>query len=193
MYSFLKYKSFLEHYIKKDYIGVLLQNWNNSNRKYHTFNHLDNVIKYIEKNKIIYSEIEYSTLILTAFFHDAIYDPKNSINHENDSIRFFKEAYNHDNQIIKNKVIEIIECTKYREKPSDKLCELFWEADNEGFTKGFSYLLENEKMLRSEFLFIPKKIYKEKRINFLKSNMGLFSKKVDKDLKKLIKWVENKY
>ena len=190
---FLKYRSLLEKYIKPEGIKWIYFGWNTPNRKYHTVKHLEDVIDFIEENKIkISSLVEYETLLLAAFFHDVIYDAKKNDN-EDLSISFFEHYYNHEDKNVKRNVISLIETTKHRKIPRNPLEKLFWQADNEILTRKFYALKEYEKKIRTEFLFVPKKIYKEKRIEFLKSNLGLFSTKVDDNLYRLIDWVENKY
>jgi len=90
-------------------------------------------------------------------------------------------------------VCDLIEVTKHRTRPIGKLQKIFWDADNAGFKKGYKEILKNEKLIRKEFSFFPKKLYKESRIKFLNSCIGLFGVSADKDLKKLIEYVQKTY
>jgi len=194
MEIFQKYYNFLIQYIDSNKIYKLFLNWVNYKRKYHGLNHLKDILNYIEnKRYFILNHEEYAILILAAFFHDAIYDTKGLINNEEESKEFFKDSYIHTNEDIKNKVLELIECTKYRKEPKDRLSNFFWWADNYGFTQGFNKLKQNEKLIRVEFNHVPIEKYKDKRISFLKINLGLFNKKVDKDIRKLIDWIIKTY
>jgi len=194
MNPFKRYQKLLEHYLKESATDILINYWTQPERKYHDINHLNDVITYIEENgRNVSSTPQFDALILSGFFHDAVYDIRKPKNHEDDSIELFKELFIGEILPMKNKVIELIECTKHRKKPKDKLCRIFWNADNNGFTKGFSILIKNERRIKEENKHLPKKIYKEKRIKFLKSNLGLFNKIVDKNIEKNIKWVEKNY
>ena len=55
-------------------VNTLLSMWNESHRHYHTLNHLNDLIDQINENKSKYSGKEYEKLILTALFHDCVYD-----------------------------------------------------------------------------------------------------------------------
>jgi predicted metal-dependent HD superfamily phosphohydrolase len=194
MGPFKKFKKQLEQSVKPEKIKELEILWNNPKRFYHNISHLSQIISDIEKN-IWFSELqvfEKNALLLAAFFHDAIYDPKKKDN-EDQSIKFFKES-----NIIKDKefvdiVVRLIETTKYRKRPINKLAKIFWDADNSGFYKGYNVLLKNEKLIRKEFSWVSPEKYKEGRIKFLRSNLGLFGSYVDNDINKLIKYVEKTY
>ena len=47
--SFRRYQNLLTTYIDSRALPVLYNNWTSFRRHYHTLNHLDDVIKYIEK------------------------------------------------------------------------------------------------------------------------------------------------
>lgn len=104
----------------------------------------------------------------------------------------FIGSYKYNDYDLRNAVIAMIEATKYRKKPENKLVQLFWDADNNGFYGGLKTLIDNEHKIRSEFHHFPNDIYKNNRIKFIKSNLGLFNEKVDNDLKKLIEYINNK-
>ena len=91
------------------------------------------------------------------------------------------------------KVSKLIEITKYRKRPNNKLERIFWDADNAKFKDGYKTLLNIEMKIRKECSFLSPREYREHRIKFLKSNFGLFDSSVDKDLQKLIEYVENKW
>jgi len=193
MNPFEYYKETLEEYIKRDYIQYIERAWKEKHRVYHDVQHLMDVLKYIELNKGPLDKISTDILILAAFFHDVYYNPRDNKNNEDESIRRFLASYNHNNAYVEKAVVLIIEATKYRKRPNKKLSSFFWEADNNGFYKGFDELLKNEHKLRKEFYHVPKKRWKEGRIKFINSNFGLFNSDVDKDLRKLINWVKINY
>jgi predicted metal-dependent HD superfamily phosphohydrolase len=97
-----------------------------------------------------------------------------------------------DDNNIRNLVVAMIESTKHRKVPTNPVIRLFWEADNSIFFEGLNQ--DYEKLIREEFKHVPVKVYKKKRIEFLKSNIGLFKDaKVDEGLNDLIKYVGDKY
>jgi len=190
MDPFKQYLSILEKYLFPETLKYVELSWNEKHRKYHDINHLNTVLGYIERNKHRFDKKDYDALVLAAFFHDVYYNPKKIADNENESIKRFIASYNSKDIVIKNLVVDMIEATKYRKKPDNSLIKLFWEADNVIFYTGYDKLLKVEKLLRQEFSFVPTKMYKKKRIEFLNTNIGLFDQMVDKDLKKLIKYVE---
>ena len=194
MNVFLQFEDILTSYVKDRAIKELPIRWNENHRFYHVENHLISVIKNIELNSSFkYLNIyEKHALLLAAFFHDVIYDPKRQDN-EDKSIQYFKWSFKNNDPKMVNVVKDLIECTKYRKRPLDKLKRILWEADNAGFIQGYDILLKTEQLIRKEYSHVPAKIYKEKRIEFLESNLGLFNSSTDKDLNKLIAYVEKKY
>lgn len=194
MNPFIHFKKFLYENIKEEFISDLYNKWNASNRYYHNIDHLTDIIKNIEKDSFFefLNIYEKRALLLAAFFHDAIYEPR-KIDNEDSSIKYFKLAYKHqDDTKTINVVSDLIEITKYRKKPTEKLQKIFWDADNIGFVRGYDNLLKNESLIRKEFLYLPIIEYKEKRIKFLETCIGLFNKKVDKDINKLINFIKIK-
>jgi predicted metal-dependent HD superfamily phosphohydrolase len=193
MNPFSFYYNILKTYIRESFINSLYNLWDDPKRKYHNIDHLKNVLAYIEKNRnSITSYDRYISLILAAFFHDAWYDPKNNFN-EDKSIDLLFRNYTHLNKAILHEAIKLIETTKHRVIPSEKLSKLFWMADNEGFTKDFEHHKLIEQKIRSEFSHIGDKQYCEKRIEFLKTNIDLFDKKINENILKLIKYCEDIY
>jgi predicted metal-dependent HD superfamily phosphohydrolase len=189
MNPFKHFENILASYIKPDAIKILLFKWNEPTRFYHNTKHLTQIIKDIESNAW-FSELsvfEKHCLLVAAFFHDVIYDTKIKDN-EDKSIEFFKRSYKGNDPEFISTVTRLIEATKYRKRPINKLERIFWDADNSGFKKGYTQLLKNEKLIQQEWKWMPKEKFKEGKIEFLKSNFGLFGKSVDKDLEKLIEY-----
>lgn len=187
---FQKYHQLLKLYIRPHSIPILWKNWTDNNRHYHNIDHLNGVLHYIEKRRYRMNRREYDQLILAAFFHDAIYDSRNSKNHEEDSKKFFKESYIGEDPA--NLTIDAIDCTKYRKRPRKSLLKLFWNADNAGFRGPWKDFLNNEKAIRKEFSFLPEDKYIKNRISFLESNYGLFGPKGDTNIRRLIKHLQDK-
>lgn len=194
MNPFTQFDNILKKYIKENAIKELPIRWNEKHRFYHTQNHLVWVISNIESNSSFkfLNIYEKHALLLAAVFHDVIYDPKRQDN-EDKSIQLFKQSFKNDDPKMLNTVCDLIEVTKHRKRPFDRLEKIMWEADNAGFMRGYDILFKTEGLIRKEYSHVPAKLYKEKRIEFLKTNLGLFSSSTDKDLNKLITYIEKKY
>lgn len=185
------FNNILRIYVSEKCVSFYLPNlWADKRRFYHSTNHLIQILQDIEKDNSFkfLNAYEKEALLLAAFFHDAIYDPKKKDN-EDDSIRFFKSFYISKDAKMQHVVCNLIETTKHRKRPLGKLERIFWDADNAKFKEGYDALLEYEKLIQKEYSFLSKKEYKEKRIKFLESNLGLFNASVDKDIKKLIEYI----
>jgi len=182
------FHSILEIYVSPDSIKRLKALWNEKTRVYHDESHLRQIIFDIQ-NSVWFSELslaEKHTLLLSAFFHDSIYDPKKKDN-EDQSIKFFKKSYIGKDAVMVQKVSGLIEATKHRKRPMEKLQRIFWDADNAGFKKGYKVLLDNEKKIGKEYSYMTPIAYKESRIKFLKSCIGLFN---NNDIEKLIEYIK---
>lgn len=180
----LKYSKFLKEHINESSFKVLWANWNSSNRHYHNEKHLREVLNEIRKYSHRIPKMEYEQLIMAAFFHDAIYDPKSSLN-EDQSIRFFYKSLK-DLKRDWSLTESAIECTKKRRRPNQFLLRVFWEADNNIFLKGWSEYMEWEYSIRKEYLHVPEAKYKEGRTKFLQENLGIFGARADGHIKRLI-------
>jgi predicted metal-dependent HD superfamily phosphohydrolase len=188
---FVRYKNLLKEYIDERSIPVLYKNWISSYRSYHNLNHLKDIISKLEPWRHKLTQDEFEQLILAAFFHDAIYDPKKPGENEDKSIEFFRKAY-----IGKDKKFELvdkaIESTKERKRPKIGPLRIFWDADNAGFRGTWKNFLKNEKGIRKEYSYVAEKVYKENRIKFLNENLGVFGPKGDTNIMKLIKFLDDK-
>jgi len=194
MNPFKTFDNILKPYLTDKALKELPIRWSENHRYYHNTGHLIQIIHDIETN-MWFRELnahEKRALLLAAFFHDVIYDPKAKDN-EDQSINYFKNSFKiNDPKMIKT-VCDLIEVTKHRKRPFGKLQRIMWDADNSGFKKGYDVLLNNEKLIRKEYPFVSNKKYKEGRLEFLESCKGLFGELADKNLDKLIKFVEKTY
>ena len=194
MDPFKRFKLLLETCVSEKSVIFLEKLWAEKTRFYHNTTHLIQILKDIESN-IWFTELfpfEKKVLLLAAFFHDAIYDPKKKDN-EDQSINFFKASWIGHDEFVYKEVIKLIEVTKHRKRPVNRLAQIFWDADNAGFKGGYTTLLKNEKLIRKEYKFVPVAKYREARLKFIEENIGLFNSNVDKDLKKLAEFVEKTY
>jgi len=186
MNPFKTFNNILKIYINNKAIDQLPFRWSEKHRFYHNINHLIDILQNIE-NDINFKELstqDKHALCVASFMHDIIYDPKKKDN-ENKSIKYFINSYISKDKMMMNTICDLIEVTKYRKRPINKLQKIMWDADNAGFKRGYETLSKNEKLIAKE--------YKQKRIEFLTSNLGLFNSSVDKDLNKLIEYIKQNY
>ena len=193
MDPFVAFADILKEHIVDQVIEQLPHRWNESHRYYHNVNHLIDILQQIEKHAL-FDELnvyEKHVFAISSFFHDIIYDPKRNDN-EDKSIEFFKSSHKPGEPYFIKQVCNLIECTKYRKRPTKKLEKIFWEADNAGF-KSFEILNKNEQNIRKEYSYLSNKVYKENRIKFFESNLGVFESSIDKNIKKMINQVKKMY
>ena len=157
----------LEKWNIKCDINTVLSMWNESHRSYHNLNHLNDLISQINENKSNFSEKEYEKLMLTAVFHDVVYDPASQTNEE-DSAKFLMQcAVDKNNKDILD-VRKMILDTKTHESTTN-LSESFNNYDMNIVERDFDQLLDWEKGISEEFSVYPKAQYKEGRLKFLES------------------------
>ena len=187
---FRDYYNLLNKNIKKPAIIQLWNYWNESFRKYHNISHLSSILSYLYLHRSLFSYPQSEALILAAFFHDAIYDPKNPVDNVKKSIEFFKKSSLKSPPELS---LLAIRSTDFRKIPSNLFVKVFWEADNQIFKKPWKDYIKWEKAIRSEYSYFNDDIYKKNRINFLKTNFGLFGSNADIKIRDLINLVKNKY
>ena len=169
-------------------INTALAMWNESHRSYHNLNHLNYFISQINENKSNFSEKEYEKLILTAIFHDIVYDPSSSTNEAN-SAKFLMEcAVDKKNNDILD-VEKMILDTKSHTS-SNKLSEAFNSYDMNIVERTFEELLEWENGISEEFSVYTKEQYKEGRLKFLESLLDKYTHNTE-NLLQLIDYVKN--
>lgn len=178
----------LEKWNIKCDIKTILSMWNESHRSYHNLNHLNDLISQINENKSKYSEKEYDKLILTALFHDVVYDPTSQTNEE-DSANFLIECVvdktNSDILDIKQMILD----TKTHNSTTN-LSESFNNYDMNIVERDFDQLLEWENGISEEFSVYSKEEYKLGRLKFLESLLDKYTHNTE-NLLKLIDWVKN--
>jgi len=191
MNPFKIFENSLKTHISEKALKELPIRWSERTRYYHNVNHLISIIENIQKNpNFNYLSVrEKQALLLAAFFHDVIHDPKRNDN-EDRSIEYFKQSYIGGDPVMVELVTGLIEATKHRKRPVNNLKRIFWDADNAKFKAPYSEFLKIEKQLEKEYSFEPKNVYKEKRIKFLQQNKGIFGSKGDKNIEKLIEYIK---
>jgi predicted metal-dependent HD superfamily phosphohydrolase len=169
-------------------VNTLLSMWNESHRHYHNLNHLNDLIDQINENKDKFSEKEYEKLILTALFHDCVYDPMKSDNEEK-SADFFIECCSDKSNGDVLEVKQMILDTKTHQSTTN-LSESFNRYDMSIVERDFDQLLEWERGISEEFSVYGKEVYKNGRLKFLESLMDNYPNNTE-NLLKLIEWVKN--
>lgn len=156
-------------------------------RYYHTYNHVLEIIHYIFEDHDINGH-DTMILLLTALYHDIVYDPKSNTNEEN-SANLFKEHF--ERRLVKeemNEVIQIILETKTH-KATNKLSKIFCRADLDILYRPLSEQIIYEDQIFKEFQFYDWIDYKNGRIkvlNELNNNID------DIDLYPLIEYVKSR-
>ena len=178
----------LEKWGIKCHINTILSMWNESHRSYHNLNHLNDLISQINENKSKYSEKEYEKLILTALFHDVVYDPASQTNEEDSANFLIKCAVDKKNSDILD-VKQMILDTKTHNSTTN-LSESFNKYDMNIVERDFDQLLEWEKGISEEYSIYSKEEYKEGRLKFLESLLDKYTHNTE-NLLKLVEWVKN--
>jgi predicted metal-dependent HD superfamily phosphohydrolase len=170
-------------------VNTLLAMWNESHRAYHTLNHLNDLIDQINENKSKFSEKEYDKLILTALFHDCVYDPMKNDNEEKSADFFIECCVDKSNKDVLE-VRQMILDTKTHEATTN-LSESFNQYDMSIVERDFDQLLEWENGIREEYKAYGEQ-YKEGRLKFLESLLDKYPQNTE-NLLKLVDWVKENY
>lgn len=189
-----KHKDIIVKQSSLDVFNDIIKRWNEPHRFYHNIEHLTFILSEIEnlyQNKVI-SESEYRALIVVAFYHDVIYNPRENNNEEKSVEYFVNNNKNGFTSFSSTVVSDIIMETKNRNKPTEKLAEIFWNIDNRIITQPISNLIEYEHKIFKEYQWVAYDKYKEGRIDFLNSCVGLFDEKTDENIYQLINYVNDR-
>lgn len=149
-------------------INEIYEKYSEPQRFYHTIeNHiapmLENIVKFSKEMKMDNDMLE--TLIVTAIFHDIVYNPKSKTN-EKDSANFLLSVVYEVNDKVQT-VVDTIHMTKTHNF-SNKIEELFCVFDLDILTKSLPELLKWEELIYKEFEWVNWKDYKRERIELIK-------------------------
>lgn len=170
-------------------VNTLLSMWNESHRHYHNLNHLNDLISQINESKSKYSEKEYEKLLITALFHDCVYDPMKSDNEEK-SAEFFIECCSDKSNKDILEIKQMILDTKTHQA-NTMLSEKFNHYDMNIVERDFDQLLEWENGIHEEYKGYGE-LYKAGRLKFLESLLDKYTHNTE-NLLKLIEWVKINY
>lgn len=199
--------------VKEESLQCVYSQYKKKNRFYHDLEHIEDICSLILER---YVEDEWlkDILLLTALFHDVVYEPLEKDN-ERRSAEFFKEfVYNVNNHdtledfgvpteidrdmdeallILTQKIYDIIVETEYK-KPYSELSELAshffevvcWSLIDPNVS--FSKVINNEKLLLKEFQKVPYGKYRDCKIKFLDEFSELYpvNKNTVKQLKEFV-------
>lgn len=181
-------QSILDKWMINISIDDIFNHWSESHRYYHTLEHLNDLISQIESDKQKYSDKEYEMLLITALFHDIVYDPLKRDNEERSADFFIKSCTNitSDIKVIKQAILD----TQTHLSTTD-ISEQFNKYDMNIVERPLNDLLEWEKGIYNEFKSFGDK-YKTGRLSFLKSLLPKYPNNIE-NLSKLIQWVEENY
>jgi predicted metal-dependent HD superfamily phosphohydrolase len=173
-------------------VKTILDKWNESHRFYHDLNHLTDLISQINEdygNGVINSN-ERKKLIITALFHDVVYEIGDDDNKERSADLFFKFcSEKHDIDIVE--IRQMILDTK-NHRASTSLSEKFISYDMNICQREINELIDWEKNLRQEYSEIENGVYKKQRLFFLESVVDKYPENMD-NLLDLINWVKDNY
>jgi pantetheine-phosphate adenylyltransferase len=196
-----KYNKIMLKYFSKGVLDDILKRWNEPHRFWHNLDHLKFLLNKIDNHflndyegKLYYTDT-YKSLIIAAYLHDVIYNPKTN-NNENMSIEYLIDNINKSvlGKFIISQTISIIESTRGRKYPVGDFEKLFWYFDNDIIINGtIEELIDYENKIFKEFQFVDYNIYKEKRIEFLESNIELFGEEtISNNMNFLISYIKTR-
>lgn len=172
-------------------VKMVLDMWNESHRHYHNLDHLNDLISQIDEEYQLgkFNEKFKDKLLLTALFHDVIYEPSRQDNEER-SAQFFEDLCadkrSKDVQEVKQAILD----TKSHNAQTE-LSETFNKYDMNIVERDFDSLVKWEEGISSEY--VPnygRDNYKIGRITFLESLLDKYPQNTE-NLLKLIDSVKN--
>jgi pantetheine-phosphate adenylyltransferase len=165
--DYASYQSLFSQYgMNTTSMQEIISRWQEPHRFYHTEAHLQSLITGIEalfeSHRITPQQKD--VLLMTAFFHDAVYDPMAQDNEEQSAALFSRMApSSSDSDLIKQFILD----TKTHQ-PTSALSALFSDLDMAIVTKSdFVTLLTWEKGIAREYQFLDYSLYKQHRLIFL--------------------------
>lgn len=152
---------------------LVAQHWQEPHRYYHNEEHLAHLIGGIEQlyNKQQIDEEQRDTLLITAYFHDVIYDPTRNDNEERSADFFIQMADSHPNtQLVKEMILD----TRNHEASSE-LSATFINLDMQVVSNSsFSELLAWERKIFKEYQYLDYEIYRQGRLDLLQNIKNKF-------------------
>lgn len=167
---------------------VIAKHWQEPHRYYHNEGHLAHLIKEIEQlyNRQEINEEQRDALLVTAYFHDVIYDPTRDDNEERSAEFFIQMADSHPNtQLVKEMILD----TRDHEAKSE-LSEKFIQLDMQIVANAsFPQLLDWERKIFKEYQYLDYEIYRQGRLDLLQKFKAKFPQNAT-NLQHLIDYLE---
>lgn len=165
MNIFEKYQKVLAEFEIKDWQSI--QNaWKEKHRFYHTPTHLQKLINDIEKLRVDkqIDESAYKILLMSAFFHDIVYNPKKTDNEVQSALFFEESTIKHPHtELIKEIILDTA-----THQAENQLSKLFSALDMKIVShSSFSELLAWEKNIAKEYRCFDYSVYKTLRLKVL--------------------------
>lgn len=154
-------------------IHELIVRWRETHRHYHNESHLKFLLQAIEKLHVRQqiTEDQRDSLLMTAFFHDVVYDPVSQQNEE-ESARLFSELT--QPLADSDQIVQMILDTKTH-APQSELSGIFSGLDMAVVSNSdFEALLAWEKGIAKEYQFVDYSLYKTGRTTFLEGCIQAF-------------------
>lgn len=170
-------------------VAQLINAWHEPHRFYHTERHLNFLLKEIEylfnNNKI--KKYEKEALIITAFYHDVVYDPTRQDN-EQVSADFFRKHTKPSK--LTDEIYQIILDTQTHQ-PQGRLSKIFCEMDMAVVSRAnFMSLLHWERQIAKEYQFTDYAVYRQTRLFLLEKFKVQYPKNAH-NLQNLIDYVKD--
>jgi pantetheine-phosphate adenylyltransferase len=163
--------------------------YNSKKRVFHNWSHVIEIIEKIKEHKL--KEEDENILIVSAVFHDLIYDVSSETN-EIESANYFDHSVNQKTKNSK-KIKDIILSTKDHFKHQDSLTNLFLSFDLDVLNGSISSLIQYEEKIFKEFESVSYDVYLKNRIDFLNSiKKSPFCKSNEQNLDELINIIKSK-
>jgi pantetheine-phosphate adenylyltransferase len=150
----------------KDYYYQL---YSEPHRHFHTIEHIECLLmKYFDSNVNLGDNLIYAIM-----FHDLVYNPKSTTNEE-DSAGIFK-AWTGDRMQYQEVYDAILSTKNHIPIEGNEISKVLIDLDMDSILGNFSKkdmfaeFMEGEPKVMKEYQFVDYKVYKEKRIEFLKS------------------------
>ena len=170
-------------------LKILSDYWNEPHRYYHNEEHLAFLIQEIEKlfQSGEVNQEERDVLLMSAYYHDVIYDPTCQDNEAKSAELFIQQADSHPNTAL---VKQIILDTQYHEA-EEKLSKIFSELDMKVVSQSsFTELLAWEQKIFKEYQYVDYALYRMGRLEILKAFSKVFTDNRT-NLENLIEYVQD--
>lgn len=148
---------------------IIEKNYSEKHRYYHNLKHIAMCLEYFDRYCLANQNFRNKDIVETAlWFHDIVYNPRNSTNEEDSAKLFHKLAIiNVINESFIKEVKQIILCTKNHEAAENIDRQIALDCDLSIFASDLNTLQQYDINIRHEYSFVEKYIYQQKRRQIL--------------------------